>query len=160
LFFVSGFVFSQSIENSYRVKISDNRNNQFTTFEYLFKNDSLKIFGSADYGNRMVEYLSLKLKSKQVKQLKEYLQTFHADSLQENYFDDFVSFGYITADHFPRVIELEVRLGNFTGKDHRKTKITNCYVKHVGDLFDFLNKYIPKEEVKLKFKKDDFKKEF
>lgn len=156
LFLPLSGVYGQSLENTYRIKISDNRNNQYTSYDYVFKNDSLKIMGLADYGKRTVEYYTGKLPRKAQKAIKKYLANMHPDLLEKEYFDDFTSFGYISADHFPRVIEIEFRQGFVMSK----TKITNCWVGKVSDLFQFLNNYIPTKEVKLLFSRDDFKKHY
>lgn len=149
-------VFSQKKDISYRIKISDNRNQQYLSYDYLFKNDSLKISGLSDNGRTNVNYFSKRLKKKEQKKIVKYLSTFVKDTLNKEYFDDFFSFGAITADHFPRVIELEYRLG----LSQLQTKATNCHVIRIEELFLFLNQFIPKEEVKLKFNKVDFKKSF
>ncbi len=147
---------AQAVKNSFRIKITDNRNIQHNTIEYLFKNDSLKIFGISDYGKSEVNFLAVKLKKQQAKAIKKFIFSFPVDSLQQEYFDDFVNFGYITADHFPRVIEVEIRLG----LKQYKSKATNAYVKIYATLFDFLNAYIPREAVRLQFIETDFKKTF
>lgn len=149
-------VFAQKKDNSYRIKISDNRNQQYLSYDYLFKNDSLKISGLSDNGRTNVNYFSKKLKKKEQKKIAKYLSTFVNDTLQKEYFDDFFSFGAITADHFPRVIELEYRLG----LNQFKSKATNCHVIKMEEFFTFLNQFIPKSEVKIKFVKTDFKKSF
>ena len=154
LIFICSSVFSQATDKSYRIKISDNRNLQHNSFDYIFKDDSLKIFGVSDYGKSKVDYFSKKLSKKEMKSIRNYLFAFPVDSLQKEYFDDFTSFGYIAADHFPRVIEVEIR----RGLKQSKTKATNCWVNHIYNLFVYLNQYIPNEEVKLKFIKEDFKK--
>lgn len=148
--------FAQKKDNSYRIKISDNRNQQYLSYDYLFKNDSLKISGLSDNGRTNVNYFSKKLKKKDQKKIIKYLSTFVNDTLQKEYFDDFFSFGAITADHFPRVIDLEYRLG----LSQFKTKATNCHVTKMEELFTFLNNFIPKEEVRIKFNKNDFKKSY
>ncbi len=146
----------QAANKGYRIKISDNRNLQFNSYEYLFKGDSLKIFGVSDNGKSKVNYLSRKLKKKERKSIIKFLAQYPADSLQAEYFDDFVSFGYISSDHFPRVVELEIR----KGLTQYKSKATNAWVKRYGELFDFLNTFISSQEVKLKFLESDFKKSF
>ncbi len=156
MIFVCLNVFSQKADKSYRIKITDNRNLQHNSFEYIFKEDSLKIIGVSDFGKSKVNYYSVKLKKKEVKAVREYLFAFPVDSLQKEYFDDFTSFGYIAADHFPRVIEIELRRGLIQSK----TKATNCWVEKINTLFEFLNQYIPLPEVKLQFKKEDFKKHY
>lgn len=154
LSFICATAFSQAADKSYRIKISDNRNLQHNSYDYIFKDDSLKIMGVADYGKSNVLYFTKKLSKKEVKAIRSYLFSFPVDSLQKEYFDDFISFGYISADHFPRVIEIDFR----RGLKMSKTKITNCWVESINNMFLFLNQYIPKEEVKLKFLKQDFKK--
>lgn len=148
--------FAQKKDDSYRIKITDNRNQQYLSYGYLFKNDSLKISGLSDNGRTNVNYFSKKLKKKEQKKIVTYLSTFVNDTLQKEYFDDFFSFGAITADHFPRVIELEYRLG----LNQFKSKATNCHVIKMEELFTFLNQFIPKAEVKINFIKTDFKKSF
>lgn len=154
--FVCSTVFSQKKDNSYRIKISDNRNQQYLSYDYLFKNDSLKISGLSDNGRSNVDFYSIKLKKKQQKKITSYLKLLIADSLQTEYFDDFFSFGAITADRFPRVIQLEYRLG----LSQYQSKATNCHVQKMENFFIFLNQFIPKESVKLKFNKSDFKKSY
>jgi hypothetical protein len=156
LVFVCLNAFAQKEDKSYRIKITDNRNHQHTSYDYLFKNDSLKISGLSDYGDTKVDYFSKKLSKKEKKKIAKFIQTFPADSLQETYFDDFFSFGAITADHFPRVIELEYR----KGLKQYKSKATNCYVDRFNKLFLFLNQFIPLGEVKINFVKTEFKKHF
>lgn len=154
--FLPHYSIAQKADKSYRVKITDNRNQQYLSYDYLFKNDSLKIFGLSDHGRTNVNYLSKKLSKKEQKKILKYLSAFVKDTLQKEYFDDFFSFGAITADHFPRVIELEYRIG----LNQYKTKATNCHVIKMEELFTFLNQFIPKAEVKINFSKTDFKKSF
>ena len=154
LCFASSNLFAQGGDKSYRIKISDNRNLQNNSYDYIFKGDSLKIMGVSDYGTTSVIYYATRLKRKQIKAIRNYLFSFPVDSLKKEYFDDFTSFGYISSDHFPRVIEIDFR----RGLKLDKTKITNCWVENINNLFEFLNQYIPQPEVKLIFKKEDFKK--
>ena len=137
---VCSTVFSQSTDKSYRIKISDNRNLQNNSYDYIFKDDSLKISGVSDYGKSNVLYLAKKLSKKEMKAIREFLFNYPVDSLQKEYFDDFTSFGYISSDHFPRVIDIDFR----RGLKMSKTKITNCCVESISNLFLFLNHYIPK----------------
>ncbi len=157
VFLFSGFVsIAQSGSKSYRIKVTDNRNLQLNSYEYLFKDDSLKIFGTSDNGKSKVSYLSRKLTKKERKSIRNFINAFPVDSLQSEYFDEFTSFGYITSDHFPRVIEVEIR----RGLTQYKSKATNAWVAKYVELFDFLNSYIPDEGVKLKFLQSDFKKSY
>ena len=157
VFLFSGFISeAQSVAKSYRIKVTDNRNLQLNSYEYLFKDDSLKIFGTSDNGKSKVSYLSKKLSKKERKAIRNFINTFPVDSLQSEYFDEFTSFGYITSDHFPRVIEVEIR----RGLTQYKSKATNAWVAKYVELFSFLNTYIPDEGVKLKFLQSDFKKTY
>ena len=154
LFSISGF--AQRTDKSFRIKVSDNRNLQFTSYEYLLKDDSVKISGVSDYGKSRVVYLAKKLKSKQKKAIRNFLKDFPVDSLQKEYFDDYANFGYISSDHFPRVIELEIRIGL---KQHF-SKASNAYVKNYARMIDFLNTLINDDVVKINYPESDFKKTF
>ncbi len=147
---------AQRIDKSFRLKVSDNRNLQFTSYEYLLKDDSMKISGVSDYGKSRVVYIAKKLKSKQKKAIRNFLKDFPLDSLQKEYFDDYVNFGYISSDHFPRVIELEIR----TGLKQHFSKASNAYVKSYARLIDFLNTLINDDVVKINYMETDFKKTF
>ncbi len=150
------FLSAQRHSQAYRIKIEDNRNLQYNSYEYLFKDDSLTISGMADFGRTRVSYLKLKLTKKQRKTILNYLKTFPLDSLQKEYHDDYHNFGYIAADHFPRVIDLEIRVG----LKQYFSKAANAYVNHYGRLIQFLNDFIPDETVRIKFKESDFKKSY
>ena len=79
------------------------------------------------------------------------MKSFPADSLEDAYFNEFNSMHYISSDHFPRVVDLEI---NYNGKNY-KSKMTNCYANKIAFLCDFLNEFIP-SEVRIKLRKEDF----
>ncbi len=140
------------LKEPYSIKISDNVNKQYQSNDYHFWSDSLTISGLSDFGRSHVQYLNRKLDKEERRKIAMYISEMHADSLDTMYFDQFSSFGYISADHFPRVITLEVR---WKGKV-TSTKITNCYVRRAAGLFDFLDQFLPKE-VMILYRENDFK---
>lgn len=143
--------FSQDIS----IYIADNRGNQNISYDYLFTNDSLVITGVSDYGKTKVDYLKRKLTKEETKSLKTFFKKFALDSVKENYFYDYSNFDYISADHFPRVIEVRFKIGE------RKsyTKITNAYVLYLADFFNEVDKLLP-AEVKFQLKPADYAKSF
>lgn len=144
-----------SLKESYSITISDNVNLQYQEYNYHFWNDSLVITGLSDFGRSHVSYLRRKLEKEERKKITDFIFQLHADSLDTAYFHEFASFGYISADHFPRVINLEIR---YHGKVVN-SKITNCYVRKVATLFEFLNQFYSKE-VHILYRENDFKASF
>lgn len=134
------------------IYIKDNINHQFNNIEYFIRNDSLIIRAASDFGRTKVNYLERKLKKDERKAIASFMKSFPMDSLRENYFDEFNSFGYIAADHFPRVIDAEIKIGDI----QKKVKATNVYVILLSRMIDFLNTYFP-SETRIKFVQADFK---
>lgn len=149
---VTGALPAQKKKTYIEIKISDNNGFQYLSQDYRFTHDSLFITGISDNGNTRVEYLSRALTKAERKQMQLFFTTFKCDSLSKEYFSDFNSLGYISYDHYPRVLDMYLK------KDDKEyiSKITNCYVYRVGDMINFLNTFLP-AEVKILFRKEDFK---
>ena len=133
------------------ISIKDNTGLQYVLNEYYFNNDSLRIRGDSDYGRSKIEYLKRKLNKAEIKKLKSFMKTFPADSLEDSYFNEFNTMKYISADHFPRVVDVEI---DYNGKNY-KSKMTNCYAVKIANLCNFLNEFIP-PEVRIKLRKEEF----
>ncbi|MEP7264442.1 MAG: hypothetical protein ABI772_08090 [Bacteroidota bacterium] len=144
-----------SYSQDFSIYIADNRGNQNISYDYLLTNDSLIITGISDYAKTKVDYLRRKYTKEEVKSLKTFFKKFKLDSIKDNYFSDYSNFEYISADHFPRVIEIRFRIGE------RKayTKLTNSYVVYLTDFFNEMDMLLPKE-VTFQLKPADFAKSF
>lgn len=151
LLFVLGFFVAHGQQKAINISIKDNTGLQYILNEYYFKNDSLYIRGDSDYGRSKIDYLQRKLERSEIKKIKSFLKTFPLDSLEDTYFNEFNTMQYISPDHFPRVIEVEI---SYNGKNY-KSKMTNCYVHKIANLCNFLNEFIP-PEVRIKLRKEDF----
>lgn len=150
------FVFALSAEAQHSKKnisiaIKDNVNMQFISNDYYITNDSLIIRGDSDYGRTKVRYIGRALSKKEKKGIKNFLKTFPADSLEDAYFSDYSNMSYISPEHYPRVVTLEME---YNGKEY-KSKMTNCYATKIADLCIFLNDLFP-PEVRIKLKKEEF----
>jgi hypothetical protein len=137
----------------FSIYINDNRGNQNIAYEYRMTEDSLVITGISDYGKTKVNYMSRRYTKEEYRSLKNFFKTFSLDSLRNQYFAPYSNFEYISADHFPRVIEL---LLHVNGKE-RRVKTTNAYVNYLTPFFERINTLLP-EEVKIRLKKEDFPK--
>ncbi|MFI5219210.1 MAG: hypothetical protein ACHQNT_06945 [Bacteroidia bacterium] len=146
---MASFVFAQN--KKLYVHFNDNTGLQFTSNDFIFTTDSLFIRGDSDFGRQKTEYLRRKLLNQEIKKIKSFLKSFPLDSLEDAYFNDYKSMGYISPEHYPRVVIAEI---NFNGKEY-KTKMTNCYAYKIADLISFFNTFIP-DEVEIKLKKEDF----
>lgn len=131
--------------------INDNTGTQHQTCTYVITQDSLIIKGLSDYGRTPVNYLNRKLEKKEIDTLRFFLKSLTLDSLSDQYYNEYNNFKYITADHFPRVIEVEFVID----KKEKKTKITNAYVERIARLFEIMNKLIP-SEVRINYNRNDF----
>ena len=140
-----------SYAQSFTININDNAGLQYQNNLYQVTQDSLSIKGMSDYGRSYVNYLQRKLTSSEKKQLEKFIATFPADSLKETYFNEYSNFDYITADHFPRVIEVTI----VKQKKTFHTKATNAYVYLFADLFNQINPILP-PEVNIKYEKSKF----
>ena len=137
------------------IYITDNRSNQFVLNKYFITDDSLVITGLADYGKSNVDYLRKKLTRQQVKTIKHFLSTFKFEDVQEMYFGSYDNLKYISADHFPRVIELRID----TGSNKAITKISNSYVSKLIPFFEEINNLLP-DEVKIRQNPEEVGKTF
>jgi len=137
------------------IYITDNRSNQFVLNKYFITDDSLVITGLADYGKSNVDYLRKKLTRQQVKTIKHFLSTFKFEDVQEMYFGSYDNLKYISADHFPRVIELRID----TGSKKAITKISNSYVSMLIPFFEEINNLLP-DEVKIRQNPEEVGKTF
>jgi hypothetical protein len=153
LFLLLTPLFSQS--QTFTIYITDNRGNQNLSFNYLVTSDSLVITGLSDNGKTNVNYLHRKLTKNETKSLHSFLKDFPMEKINDTYFGEYANMAYISADHFPRVIEVRLVDGN------RKafTKITNAYVKMLLPLFDKVETVLP-DEVKFRLNPADFGKVF
>ena len=149
VFQYSIFAYAQS--KFLNVHINDNTGLQFVSNDYIFTQDSLLIRGDSDYGRQKLNYLKRKLTRQELKKIKSFLKSFPLDSLEDVYFSEYNNMDYISADHYPRVLIIEV---NFNSKDY-KTKMTNCYAYKIADMVSFFNTFIP-DEVDIKLRKEDF----
>ena len=150
IFFLMLISFSSHAQN-FTINIDDNAGLQYQNNIYHITQDSLTIKGKSDYGRSNVEYLKRKLTSSEKKQLEKFLANYPADSLKESYFNEYSNFDYISAEHFPRVIEVTIE------KQKKKfhTKATNAYVYLIADLFNQVNSILPME-VRIKYDKSKF----
>lgn len=142
--------FSTSAQ-TFTINIIDNAGLQHQTNFYHITQDSLVIKGKSDYGRANVDYLQRKLTASEKKQLEKFISSFPADSLKETYFNEYNNFDYISAEHFPRVIEVRIE----KQKKTFHTKATNAYVYLLADLFNGINSLLP-QEVKIKYDKSKF----
>lgn len=137
------------------ITISDNNGFQFLSQDYRITHDSLFITGVSDNGKTKVDYLKRMLTKSEKKQIQLFFTKFSCDSLQKEYFNEFNSMGYITYDHYPRVINMTLKKND----NYCETKITNCFVFRVSNMINYLNDFFP-AEVKIFFKKEDFKEAY
>ena len=141
---------SASAQN-FTININDNAGIQYQNNIYHITQDSLTITGKADYGRSNVDYLKRKLTIAEKKQVAKIIKTFAADSLKENYFNEYSNFDYISAENFPRIIEVAIE----KQKKTIHTKATNAYVYLLADLFNQLNFLFPAEVI-IKYDKSKF----
>ena len=135
----------------FSISINDNMGSQYNGASYRITNDSLVINGVSDFGQAHVNYLNRKLNKVEKINLQHFVKSFPADSLKEIYFNDYSNFEYISADNFPRVLEVEIVKGN----KKNKSKATNAYVAAYAGLFDELNPLLP-AEVQFKYDRKKF----
>ena len=147
-------VYAQKSKDGFEVRISDNQCLQYQSVQYQVTSDSLIITGLSDYGRSRVDYLQRALTEEERKILAACFKNFKTDDLQELYFRDYSNLAYISADHAPRVIDVELAIN---GK-LRKVRINNSYVPRFAGLFQTLNPLLP-EEAKIKYEAKDFEKE-
>lgn len=140
-----------SYAQNFTIDIDDNAGLQYQNNLYHLTNDSLTIKGKSDYGRSNVDYLKRKLTASEKKQIEKFAATFPADSLKETYFNEYSNFDYISAEHFPRVIEVTIQ----KQKKTIHTKTTNAYVYLLADLFNQLNLLFPPEVI-IKYDKSKF----
>ena len=136
---------------NFSIDIDDNAGLQYQNNIYHVTQDSVTIKGKSDYGRSNVDYIQRKLSASEKKQIQKFIATFAADSLKETYFNEYSNFDYISADHFPRVIEVNIE----KQKKNIHTKATNAYVYLLADLFNQLNFLFP-PEVNIKYDKSKF----
>ena len=148
----SVFAKAQQLKKPFSIYLTDNYNTQFLENDYRITNDSLIITAVNDKGVTRIDYLKRKLTKAEQKILKTFLKTYNTDSFTiAEYFSEFKNLKFIDYQHYPRLINLE-----FTAPGlHKKVKVTNCYVYRVANLIDIINPMIP-QEVRIKYKKDDF----
>ena len=135
----------------FSIYINDNLGTQYNSAIYKFTNDSLIITGVSDFGRARVNYLNRKLNKSEVTALQQFIRSFPIDSLMDVYFNDYSNFQYISADNFPRVLEVEV----VKGKKLMKSKATNSFVSLYARLFEAITPLLP-EEVKLKYDRAEY----
>lgn len=150
LFWISTVSHGQQAGNFF-IEIKDNTGIQYVSNDYTITDDSLFIRGDSDYGRKKVDYLRRKLTKAEKRQIIAFMKTYPIDSLDDVYFNEFNNLGYISADHFPRVVEVE---GIYKGKNF-KTKMTNCYAAKIVNVCELMNKLVP-GEVRIKLRKEDF----
>ncbi|MBK8846704.1 MAG: hypothetical protein IPO27_09265 [Bacteroidetes bacterium] len=131
---------------------SDNLGFQLLRQDYRLTADSLVIAGLSDDGKSTVNYLNRKLSRKERKIVRKFVNDYRFDLLDTVYYKDFANLGYISYDHYPRVIKFNYRSAFYT----RSCSITNCYVDKAGDFIIFLNQLLP-PEVRISYKKENFK---
>lgn len=131
--------------------MKDNVGMQYISNDYYMHNDSLFIKGDSDFGRTKVDYLKRKLSKAEIKKIKSFMQTFPVDSLEDAYFNEFNNMSYISPDHYPRIIDLEI---TYKGKEY-KSKMTNCYANKIANLCNFLNDFFP-PEVRIKLPREEF----
>ncbi len=144
------FVFHSNAQN-FTIDINDNVGLQYQNNIYHITQDSLTINGKSDYGRTNVNYLQRRITASEEKHLQRFLKSFPADSLQETYFSDYNNFSYISAENFPRVIEVKIESQNKI----YVTKATNAYVRLLAELFSQINFLFP-PEVNIKYDKSKF----
>jgi hypothetical protein len=137
------------------VVIRDNTGNKYLSNIYIIRNDSLIITGKADGGKTAVDYMQRKLTGTEMKQLANFFQSFAVDSIAESYFGDYTNFEYISADHFPRVINIEIEVNG----RHAVTTVTNAFVTRVARLFTEINKLLP-AEVMIRYEEGMFSRSY
>ena len=155
LFLICGFLngaLSQKKITKIDITISDNNGFQFLSQDYRITHDSLYITGVSDNGKTKVDYLKRMLTKVEKKQIQLFFTKYNCDSLRKEYFNEFNSMGYISYDHFPRVINITLK----KNENYCETKITNCFVYRASNMINYLNDFFP-AEVKIFFKKEDFK---
>ena len=133
------------------IELQDNNGLMHQNNIYRFTKDSLVITAKSDYGRSNVDYLKRTLTQEERKSLSSFLKSFPADSLVESYFNEYSNLGYIDAEHFPRVIEVNI----VKNKKEYHSKATNAYVNLYARLIQQLNPLLS-DEVKIKFDKNQF----
>ena len=136
---------------NFTIDIDDNAGLEYQNNIYHITNDSLTIKGKSDYGRSNVDYLKRKLTTSEKRQIEKIAAVFPVDSLKETYFNEYSNFDYISAEHFPRVIEVTIQ----KQKKTIHTKATNAYVYLLADLFNQLNFLFPPEVI-IKYDKSKF----
>ena len=145
------FISWEANSQHFSIVINDNLNTQYNSAIYQITNDSLIITGISDFGRAHVNYINRKLNKLEVTTLQQFIKNYPLDSLKEIYFNDYSNFQYISADNFPRVLELELA----KGKKKVNSKATNAYVILYDKLFEVINPLLP-DEVKVKYERDKF----
>jgi hypothetical protein len=135
----------------FNIEIQDNQGQMQGMVIYTITNDSLLIKSKSDYGRSNVDYLSRTLTAKEKKAFTKFIKSFPVDSLLPEYFNEYNNFDYIDAEHYPRVIALNI---NYAEKFYG-SKLTNAYVRFYAHLFDHVNPMLP-NEVKINFDKNKF----
>jgi len=144
-------LYGQQKKNRFSIYISDNHNIQNEAYIYSITKDSLVITGIADYGKSNIDYLRRKLNTEEKKNLQEFMLTFPVNKFNELYFKDYANLGYITNEHFPRVIDMDLtNLGS-----SKKVRINNIYIAEFARLFNMINPMLP-DEVKIRYEEKDF----
>ena len=146
-------LYAQPGKNKFRIFISDNHNIQNEAYYYTITNDSLVITGLSDYGKSNIDYLKRVLTESESISMADFMMKFPVDKFYPLYFKDYANLGYISPEHFPRVIELELmNLGK-----SKKIKVNNSYVTQFAKLFEAINSLLP-DEVKIKYEAKDLGK--
>ena len=151
VFHISITLYGQQTKNKFQIRISDNHNIQNEAWNYTITGDSLIITGLSDYGKSTVEYMRKKLTAEEKKKLQDFMLKFHIDKFNELYFKDYANLGYITPEHYPRVIDMEI---SNLGKS-KKIRINNSWVPEFAALFKAINPLLP-VEVRIKYEEQEF----
>lgn len=142
---------SAASAQSFRFEMEDNQGQMSGMIIYEITPDSLYIKSKSDYGRTNVDYIQRKLTKKEAKTFSKFVKSFPLDSLRPVYFNEYNNFDYIDAEHFPRIIALNIhRNDKFYG-----SKCTNAYVRLYDRLSQQINALVP-NEVKIKIDSTKF----
>lgn len=152
-FHISLPIYAQQGKNKFSIYITDNKNVQYQAFEYSVTQDSLVISGLSDYGKSKIDYSRRAFTAEEKTRLSKFMLQFPLAKFSELYFKDYANLGYISPEHFPRVIDITI---SNLGKS-KKIRINNCYVVEFAGLFDLLNTMLG-DEVKIVYDAKDLGK--
>jgi hypothetical protein len=135
----------------FELTISDNNGLMHQLNTARFTQDSLIITAKSDYGRSNITYLNRLLSPAEKIEILRIIKSFPADSLKSAYLNEYNNFEFIDAEHFPRVIDVQIvkKSKNYI------SKATNCYVHLYKRLIDSLNPMLP-QEVRIKYEANKF----